>query len=120
MNSLRNLSLKYKIILPGIIGVIGFAIYLVVNYSAAENNSKKLGEVQEAYLPALELAGENISVLEKIKQDLVFAATTGEPSLVDEAQKLADKMKANVVEPLRQRDHHRRHRKCGGAREGSE
>ena len=98
MNSLRNLSLRYKILLPAVIGVIGFAIYLAVTYSAAESNSKKLGEVQDSYLPALELAGQNISVLEKIKQDLVFAATTGEPSLVDEAQKLADEMKKNVAE----------------------
>ena len=98
MNSLRNLSLKYKILLPAVIGVIGFAIYLAVNYSAAESNSKKLGEVQDSYLPALELAGQNISLLEKIKQDLVFAATTGEPSLIDDAQKLADEMKKNVAE----------------------
>jgi methyl-accepting chemotaxis protein len=98
MNSLRNLSLKYKILLPAVIGVIGFAIYLAVNYSAAESNSKKLGEVQDSYLPALELAGQNISLLEKIKQNLVFAATTGEPTLVDEAQKLADEMKKNVAE----------------------
>lgn len=98
MNSLRNLSLKYKILLPAVIGVIGFAIYLAVNYSAAESNSKKLGEVQDSYLPALELTGQNISLLEKIKQDLVFAATTGEPTLVDEAQKLADEMKKNVAE----------------------
>jgi len=96
MNPLRNFSLKYKILLPGVIGVIGFAIYLMVNYAASSTNSRMLGEVENAYLPALELAGKNISLLDKIKQDLVFAATTGESSMVDDAQNLADEMKKNV------------------------
>ncbi len=98
MNSLRNLSLKYKILLPGVIGVIGFAIYLVVNYTEANSNSKTLAEVQNAYLPAMELTGENISLLEKIKQDLIFAATSGEPELVDQTQKLVDQMDQNITE----------------------
>ena len=98
MNPLRNFSLKYKILLPGVIGVVGFAIYLAVNYSAGRINSNILGEVQDNYLPALELTGKNISLLDKVKQDLVFAATTGEPSMVDDAQKLADEMKKNVAQ----------------------
>ena len=98
MNPLRNFSLKYKIILPGVIGVVGFAIYLAVNYAASTTNSKMLSEVQDSYLPALELAGQNIALLDKVKQDLVFAATTGEPSMVDDAQKLADVMKNNVAD----------------------
>jgi methyl-accepting chemotaxis protein len=98
MNPLRNFSLKYKILMPGIIGVVGFAVYLAVNYSVSQTNSKMLSEVQDSYLPALELAGQNISLLEKIKQDLVFAATTGEPSMVDDAQKLANEMKKNVAQ----------------------
>ena len=57
-----------------------------------------LSEVQDSYLPALELAGQNISLLDKVKQDLVFAATTGEPSMVDDAQKLAFEMKKNVAD----------------------
>jgi len=97
MNPLRNFSLKYKILLPGVIGVVGFAIYLVVNYSAGSINSRILGEVEDSYLPALELTGKNLSLLDKVKQDLVFAATTGEPSMIDDAQKLADEMKKNVA-----------------------
>lgn len=98
MNPLRNFSLKYKILLPGVIGVIGFAIYLIVNYSVSQTNSGMLSEVQDSYLPALELSGQNISLLDKIKQDLVFAATTGEPSMIDDAQKLADEMRKNVAQ----------------------
>jgi methyl-accepting chemotaxis protein len=97
MNPLRNFSLKYKILLPGIIGVVGFAVYLAVNFSAGEINSKILSNVEGSYLPALELADRNISLLDKVKQDLIFAATTGEASMVDDAQKLADEMKKNVT-----------------------
>jgi methyl-accepting chemotaxis protein len=81
-----------------VIGVVGFAIYLAVNYSAGKINSNILGEVQDNYLPALELTGKNLSLLDKVKQDLIFAATTGEPSMVDDAQKLADEMKQNVAQ----------------------
>jgi methyl-accepting chemotaxis protein len=98
MNPLRNFSLKYKILLPGVIGVVGFAIYLAVNFSSGKLNSTILGEVQDSYLPALELTGKNLSLLDKVKQDLVFAATTGEPSMVDDAEKLADEMKKNVAQ----------------------
>ena len=98
MQSLRNFSLKYKILLPGIIGVVGFAIYLAVNYSASATNSKMLGEVESRYLPVLEHADKNISLLEKIKQDLVFAATTGEQSMVDQTTSLATDMKKSVKE----------------------
>ena len=98
MNLLRNFSLKYKIMLPGVIGVIGFAIYLVVNYTSSATNARMLSEVQDSYLPALELTSQNMSLLEKIKQDLVFAATTGEPTLVGDAEKLADEMKKNVAQ----------------------
>ena len=96
MNLLRNLSLKYKILLPSVIGVVGFAIYLIVNYFASATNARMLGEVQDSYLPAMELTGQNINLIEKIKQDLVFAATTGEPSMIDDAQKLTNEMKGNV------------------------
>lgn len=98
MRSLSNLSLKYKILLPGIIGVLGFAIYLAINFSASETNSKMLAEVRDAYLPALERANQNISLLEKIKQDLVFAATTGEQSMVDDAEKLSVEIKKGIEE----------------------
>ena len=97
MNPLRNFSLKYKILLPGVIGVVGFAIYLAVNFSAETINSRILSEVEDSYLPALELSDRNISLLSKLKQDLVFAATTGEASMVDDAQKLADEMNQNMV-----------------------
>ena len=97
MNPLRNFSLKYKILLPGVIGVVGFAVYLVVNFSAGEVNSNILSNVENSYLPALELADQNISLLDKVKQDLIFAATTGEAAMVDDAQKLADEMKKNVT-----------------------
>jgi len=98
MNPLRNFSLKYKILLPGVIGVVGFAVYLAVNFSAGKINSNILAAVEDSYLPALELTGKNLSLLDKVKQDLVFAATTGEPSMVDDAQKLADEMKKNVAQ----------------------
>ena len=97
MTSLRNLSLKYKILLPGVIGVVGFAIYLAVNYTSQTINSRILSEVEDSYLPALELSSLNISLLDKVKQDLVFAATTGEPTMVDDAEKLANEIKNNVV-----------------------
>jgi len=98
MGFLSNLSLRYKIILPGIIGLAGFAVYLAVNYSASETNVDMLAQAQDVYLPILERANQNINYLDKIKQDLIFAATSGEQSMLDESGKLSDKMKNNVKE----------------------
>jgi len=96
MNLIKNLSLRYKILLPGIIGMLGFAVYLIVNYVASETNAKMLAEVQSRHLPVLELSSANIGLLEKIKQDLVFASMSGEKSMVDDEEKLAGDIKANV------------------------
>ena len=101
MGVLNNLSLRYKILIPGIIGVISFAVYLIVNFSASETNAKMLVQLQEAYLPVLERAAQNISYLDNIKQDLIFAATSGEQSMLDESGKISGSMKDNVKELAR-------------------
>lgn len=101
MGFLSNLSLRYKIILPGIIGLAGFVVYMAVNYSASETNAEMLVQAQDVYLPILERANQNINYLDKIKQDLIFASTSGEQSTLDGAGKLSEKMKQNVKELAR-------------------
>ena len=101
MGVLNNLSLRYKILIPGIIGVISFAVYLIVNFSASQTNTKMLVKVQDMYLPILERAAQNIGYLDKIKQDLIFAATAGEQSMIDESEKISERMKNNVKDLAR-------------------
>jgi methyl-accepting chemotaxis protein len=98
MRLLNNLSLRYKILAPGIIGVVGFAAYLIVNFSTSDVNAKMLRDVQDDKLPIVEHASQNISNLEKIKQDLMFAAASGESSMVDESEKIASAMRENIKE----------------------
>jgi methyl-accepting chemotaxis protein len=98
MRILRNRSLRFKILMPSVIGVISFALYLIVNYLASNINDKMLVQVQEKYLPVLERASQNLNYLDKIKQDLIFAATSGEKSMIDESEKIADSVRANVKE----------------------
>lgn len=106
MNGLTNLSLKYKILLPGIIGAIGFTLYLFLNYLTSETDLKMLEKVKDNYLPSLELTTQNISLLEKIKQNLIFATMSGEQSMVDDAQRYADAIQKNIehVEQIKSED----------------
>jgi methyl-accepting chemotaxis protein len=94
----RNRSLRFKILMPSAIGVISFALYLIVNYIASDINDNLLVQVQEKYLPISERASQNINYLDKIKHDLIFAATSGEKSMIDESEKIADSVRVNVKE----------------------
>lgn len=96
MGFLNSISLRYKILLPGIVGVIGFAVYLTINYTSSITNAHMLVEVKETYSSVLEMATLNVDDLGKVKQNLAFAATAGEQSMLDDADRIGNEMLARV------------------------
>jgi len=96
MGFLKNFSLRYKIILPGVIGVIGFALYLIINYSVSIANAQMLAAVRESYFAILGRANQNVDDLVHIKQNLAFAVSTGEQSMVDAAEGIGREIQKNT------------------------
>ena len=95
MQWLQNLSLKSKILLPGLLGATGFAMCLALNYFVAISNADKLQTAQENYASSLQRIGDNIAHLTAIKQNLVLSASTGDAALVDKAERLSAEMHEN-------------------------
>jgi len=89
MEWVSNLSIKYKVLLIGLISSIGFALYLALNFFVNIDNARRLDGIRDVYYPVLERADANINRLDKVKQDLTMAVTSGEESLVDEAMTYA-------------------------------
>ncbi len=90
---IKNLKIKYKILLIAFVGVTGFIFYLLINFQVTQKNSESLDVVRNQLFPILELADINIVRLDKIKEIWNTAVTTGDEDLTDDAQVIADNVK---------------------------
>lgn len=95
MQWLINISIKYKIMLVSLLGIIGFVIYFAFNYFVTVENSARLERIKSVYFPALEKTDANIVNLDKIKEILNTAVGSAELDLVDEADAIAASTKNN-------------------------
>lgn len=96
MNWLSGISIKYKILFIPLVGVLGFAIYIAFNYNSNSENAARLETIRDVYFPILESADASIVMLNRIKEVLNSAVSAGEIELVDNADKLADEMRATL------------------------
>ncbi len=92
MNWLKGLSIKYKIFLIGVVGVVGLAINIALNYSVNSSNQLELENLKNTDFPVVELLNHNISHLNTIKQTLDGAVGMGEEDLLEESDETAKKM----------------------------
>ncbi|MBL1275416.1 MAG: hypothetical protein COB30_004965 [Ectothiorhodospiraceae bacterium] len=67
MQFINNLNVKYKILMIALVGIVGFTLYLVMNYQVTQDNSQRLSAVRTQHFPVLELSDRNIVYLDKIK-----------------------------------------------------
>ncbi len=91
-----KMSIRQKILVIPIVAILGFIIYLGVNYNANSANSIRLQKIKEVYFPVLELANANIVRLDRIGEMLNTAVTTGEMETV----KATAKTKQDILEAL--------------------
>ncbi len=52
-----TLPLKYKILSIALIGALGFVSYLAFNYNSTQNNTVRLGKIQNINFPILDKTG---------------------------------------------------------------
>lgn len=86
---MKSLSVQLKILLIPTVGVIGFLSYLAVTFTTMNTAEKLLGHAKEIEFPLLQVADKSLVTLDKIKETLGNAVTTGEAELLVTAESLS-------------------------------
>jgi methyl-accepting chemotaxis protein len=86
MNFLAKMSIAQKLFLIPIIGTVGFLIYLAINTATALKNVDLLENVIEVQYPALDETKSALVRMEKVKESLSSAVTTGDEETLENAQ----------------------------------
>ncbi len=97
MKMLSQLSIKSKIFFVSIAGILGFSIYFLFVLSSGLSAQERLTSVQKSTFPALELAKENMVLVEKIEVLLSTAVNTGEAEGIDSADTIQQQLKSNLT-----------------------
>ncbi len=97
---MKSLSVQFKILLIPIVGVIGFLSYLAVTFSNMNTTEELLGTAKDVEFPLLQAADRSLVTLDKIKETLGSAVTTGEADLLSTAQELSSKFKHEIEQVL--------------------
>jgi len=92
MNWFSRISIKYKMLLIPLVGVLGFSGNLLYNFSVNSETSHKLEAVRDVYYPILERANTTIGILERTVETLNSAASSGEMDMLKGADENADKI----------------------------
>lgn len=96
MRWLTALSIKNKVLIIGIVGVLGFAINLIYSFNTNSDNQTRLENLKTSDLPVLEHAIANINHLEKIKAALANAVDMAEEEQLEIADAIAGKLKQSL------------------------
>ncbi len=93
MNIFLNLSIRFKILIIVVAGIIGLAVTLAFNFNATSSNKVTLEKVRDIYFPTLERLDADLVRLDKIKDIYSAAVIEGEEDLLKDA---ADQAKALI------------------------
>ncbi|HEY3697862.1 MAG TPA: methyl-accepting chemotaxis protein [Spongiibacteraceae bacterium] len=95
MKLLKELPLLWKFLLAPIIGGICFLIYLSFTFVVSTQNNHRLDQISNVFFPTLEAATENVTLLEKVTENLNAAVSAGEKDQVEATEELSQKVLAN-------------------------
>lgn len=98
MEFLQRLSIAKKVYLIPFIGTISFIIYLVLATVTALNNVKTLESTRDIQFPVLQATENGLVALERVKESLASAVTTGD----EEALKISDGFAQQLKKQLNQ------------------
>ncbi|MDM7859157.1 methyl-accepting chemotaxis protein [Alteromonas sp. ASW11-36] len=98
MNFLSRMSIAQKLYLIPAIGSILFIIYLALTYSVASGNVVALEDAKEVQFPALRASDAALVNMEKVKETLSAAVTTGDEDTLGRAEELAALTQQNLTE----------------------
>lgn len=100
MKWLSNLSVGKKIAIIPIVGVVAFCLYLGYSSKVSRDNAVQLNKIRTIYYPMLEESGKSKVLLEKVNTTLINAADSAEEDLLEDADMLADNMRASFQEMI--------------------
>lgn len=86
MSFLTKMSIAQKLFLIPIIGTVGFLIYLGITTYTALNNVDLLENVIDVQYPALDVTKNSLVKMEKVKDTLSSAVTTGDEDALSNAE----------------------------------
>lgn len=98
MTWFTGLSIRYKILLVVFIAMSGYAVNLAFNFSVTNSNAARLQDVRDVYFPVLERIDANQVRLDKIKETLNAAASSGEMDILRSADQLAEELRKAFTE----------------------
>lgn len=84
---LKNLSIRYKILLVTLVGIVGFVVYLGINYVINAKNTERLALLRESAYPMLESANANIVRVWQLDEMMTLSVTTGELEGLEQSKK---------------------------------
>ena len=90
MNFLKKMPIATKIFLIPGIAALSFVIYLLITVYTALNNGATLEKVQQVQFPALQLSASTLVEMQKVRDTLASAVTTGDQDTLLVAQELAE------------------------------
>ncbi|WP_100643522.1 methyl-accepting chemotaxis protein [Alteromonas facilis] len=89
MNFLARMSIAQKLYLIPLIGSVLFVVYLIITYNTASTNVELLDDAKVVQFPALIDSREALVNMEKVKETLSAAVTTGDEESLERAAELA-------------------------------
>ncbi|MBT3136418.1 methyl-accepting chemotaxis protein [Alteromonas sp. ALT199] len=90
MNFLKKMPIATKIFLIPGIAALSFIIYLLITVYTALNNGATLEKVQKVQFPALQLSASTLVDMQKVRDTLSSAVTTGDQDTLTVAKDLAE------------------------------
>ncbi len=96
MEFLQRLSIAKKIYLIPLIGTVSFVIYLVLATVTALNNVKTLENTRDIQFPVLQAAESSLVALERVKESLASAVTTGDEEALKTSDSFAEQLKKQL------------------------
>ncbi|CAB9492711.1 methyl-accepting chemotaxis protein [Alteromonas macleodii] len=96
MNFLKKMPIATKIFLIPGIAALSFIIYLLITIYTALNNGATLEKVQQVQFPALQLSASTLVDMQKVRDTLASAVTTGDQDTLTVAQELAEEAKKGL------------------------
>lgn len=103
MNFLSRMSIAQKMFLIPIIGTAGFVLYLIITSMSALNNVALLEDARDIQFPALQTTTSALVNMEKVRDTLSSAVTTGDEEALSNARTIADQTR-NQLNQIRSID----------------
>lgn len=109
MSWFGNISIRYKITFISLVGILGFLVFLLINYRLSVFTTEELKEIERADFPVLEIINETHIYFMDMGRMYESAVAEGDIELIDKAKQLSDAIvseltKVKVLMPLYKSD----------------